>query len=155
MNWGKPLLPPLQWDIIKTSLQSSRLLVAGFLLTTIAASGCTVAGPLLFSRAVARLSSAPPRYTLSLLLLFAVTAALARYLQDVKVVLSSRLELRREAAPCHRPCTDRKAPAVAPRRGQFRTGRADRARNLRRTSATHVGYDDHSNHASPGRDKST
>ncbi|WP_407114818.1 ABC transporter ATP-binding protein [Bradyrhizobium sp. LMG 9283] len=92
MNSGKPLLPPLQWDIIKTSLQSSRLLVAGFLLTTIAASGCTVAGPLLFSRAIARLSSAAPRYTLSLLLLFAVTAALARCLQDVKVVLSNRLE---------------------------------------------------------------
>ncbi|WP_024508503.1 ABC transporter ATP-binding protein [Bradyrhizobium sp. ARR65] len=92
MKSGKPLLPPLQWDIIKTSLQSSRLLVAAFLLTTIAASGCTVAGPLLFSRAVARLASAPPLYTLSLLLLFAVTAALARCLQDVKVVLSNRLE---------------------------------------------------------------
>ncbi|WP_407175550.1 ATP-binding cassette domain-containing protein [Bradyrhizobium sp. STM 3562] len=92
MNSGKPLLPPLQWDILKTSLQSSRLLVAAFLLTTIAASGCTVAGPLLFSRALARLASAPPLYTLSLLLLFAVTAALARCLQDVKGALSNRLE---------------------------------------------------------------
>ncbi|WP_128931854.1 ATP-binding cassette domain-containing protein [Bradyrhizobium zhanjiangense] len=92
MNWGKPLLPPLQWDIIKTSLQSSRLLVAGFLLTTIAASASAVAGPLLFSRAVARLASAPPLLTVSLLLLFAVTVALARCLQEVKAVLSNRLE---------------------------------------------------------------
>ncbi|WGD51256.1 ABC transporter ATP-binding protein [Bradyrhizobium sp. CB1650] len=92
MNGGKPLLPSLQWDIIKTSLQSSRLLVAGFLLTTIAASASAVAGPLLLSRAVARLASAPPLLTLSLLLLFAVTAALARCLQEVKAVLSNRLE---------------------------------------------------------------
>ncbi|WP_338695170.1 ABC transporter ATP-binding protein [Bradyrhizobium sp. 26S5] len=92
MNSGKPPLPPLQWDVIKTSMQSSRLLVAGFVLTTTVASGCAVAGPLLFSRAVARLVSAPPLYTLSLLWLFAVTAALARCLQDVKVVLSNRLE---------------------------------------------------------------
>ncbi|WP_456639221.1 ATP-binding cassette domain-containing protein [Bradyrhizobium sp. USDA 10063] len=91
MKLGRWFLPP-QWQVIKASLRSSRRLVAAFVLATIAASACTVAGPLLFSRAVATLAGGPSWYTLSLLLLFAGAAALARCLLDVKIVVSNRLE---------------------------------------------------------------
>jgi ATP-binding cassette, subfamily B, bacterial len=85
-------LPPLQWRALKSSLWAARRSVVAFLIATLVASACTVAGPLIFAYAIRVLPNRPASVVIWLFIAFAASVALARLLQDARVVLVNRIE---------------------------------------------------------------
>ncbi|MEU8894236.1 ABC transporter ATP-binding protein [Nocardia sp. NPDC048505] len=83
----------MQADVIKAGLGESRWGVGWFVVLTAIASACTMASPLI----VARVVQAPGpsgRLVLVSIALFAGAIAAARFLQDIRVVLTNRIQQR-------------------------------------------------------------
>ncbi|MDL9949018.1 ABC transporter ATP-binding protein [Gordonia sp. ABSL11-1] len=86
-------IPKLQRDIMSQGLRESKWTVTAFIALTAFASGCTVAAPLLIAHVV----QSQTITTTDLLVSFGLVAAVlavARFLQDVRMVLMNRVQQR-------------------------------------------------------------
>ncbi|MFT4273080.1 MAG: ABC transporter ATP-binding protein [Pantoea sp.] len=106
MNILKSLLLPIQWNVIQDTISRCRLPCALFLCAAVVSSVCTVSGPLIFSYAIAQFNHAPVFSLFSYLLMFSLTVAAIRGLQDVKLILCNRIEQEVRYATGKRIFTD-------------------------------------------------
>jgi ATP-binding cassette subfamily B protein len=86
------LMPRFQWDIMSRCLVAWRWRFALFLLVTLMAAACTVAGPLILAYGILQVSRSAVVFAGWCFVAFAAVVACGRVLQDVKAVLVNQFE---------------------------------------------------------------
>jgi len=92
INKLRSLLLPVQFAVLHDGISHCRFIILLFLAATLVSSICAVSGPLIFSYAIEQFGHLELNSVFLYLVLFSLSIAIIRYLQDVKMTLCNRIE---------------------------------------------------------------
>lgn len=92
INKLKSFLLPFQFNVLCEGLNNCRLVTFIFLISTFISSLCVVSGPFIFSYSIEKYNDQSANLVFLCLLLYSLSVAAIRCLQDVKMILCNRIE---------------------------------------------------------------